>query len=98
MCVCVYVGHSHLCVRVSVCIYVQCNLYIHVCKESVVIEIYVSQLFSAFEVLNYPGIDVKRLVHAFPEHFSLIEKDHSLSRRLEIEGMYTYYILFSYID
>ena len=38
-------------------------------------------------MMNFQGVDIKRLAAGLPEHFAALAEDPALTKRLEIEGM-----------
>lgn len=38
-------------------------------------------------MMNFQGVDIKRLATGLPEHFAALAEDPALTKRLEIEGM-----------
>ena len=42
---------------------------------------------SAWEMMNFRGVNIKRLAAGLPEHFAALAEDPALTKRLEIEGI-----------
>ena len=42
---------------------------------------------SAWQMMSFQGVDIKRLAAGLPEHFAVLAEDPALTKRLEIEGM-----------
>ena len=42
---------------------------------------------SAWEMMDFRGVNIKRLAAGLPEHFAALAEDPALTKRLEIEGI-----------